>query len=75
MLGSYSPFPCPKCGRSLQPSGEITDETGATYPTYQCDECIKVADVFGKKMELHLTFMVKDGQPFDPAEPDGVLRF
>jgi uncharacterized Zn finger protein len=69
------PFPCPKCGRTLQPSGEITDETGDTMLTYQCDECVKVVDVFGTPMELHLTFAVRDGQAIDPAEPDGVLRF
>ncbi|HEV7301597.1 MAG TPA: hypothetical protein VGN72_19690 [Tepidisphaeraceae bacterium] len=68
------PFPCPKCNRPLRASGEITDESGNTYPTYQCDECIKVTNVFGKQMELHLTFMVKDGKAYDPAEPDGELR-
>lgn len=70
-----SPFPCPKCNRTLQASGEMIDEVGHKFPTYQCDECIKVVDVFGTPMELHLTFMVKDGKPYDPAEPDGVLRF
>ncbi len=70
-----APFQCPKCSRTLQASGEITDENGDVFATYQCDECIKVTNVFGQKMELHLTFAVKDGQPFDPAESDGVLRF
>jgi endogenous inhibitor of DNA gyrase (YacG/DUF329 family) len=63
--------PCPKCGRNLLQSGEVVvgDET---LPTFQCDECVKVVDFLGQKMELALTFALdKDGKPFDPADENG----
>jgi hypothetical protein len=67
-------FPCPKCNRLLAPSGELEVE-GVTLPTYQCDECIKTVELFGKPFSAALTFAVKDGKAFDPAAADGVLRF
>ncbi len=32
-------------------------------------------DIAGEQMEIALTFAVRDGQAFDPADPDGRLRF
>lgn len=67
--------PCPKCGRPLQPSGTITTE-GGEFPVYQCDECLVQTELFGERVEAALTFCVgEDGQPFDPASPDGKLHF
>ena len=64
---------CPKCGRNLLPSGEFT--LGAvTAPTYQCDECLRVVEFLGERMEVALTFCVDaDGRAFDPADPDADL--
>lgn len=59
-------FPCPKCGRSLQPSGELTVDEGSVtnFPTYQCDECLVPRDVFGTMMDLPLTFYLDaNGKP------------
>ena len=67
-------FPCPKCNRNLTRSGEVEVE-GATFPVFQCDECIVEADMFGEPFETALTFAVDaQGQPFDPASDDGTLQ-
>lgn len=73
-------YPCPKCGRTLRPSGEAVLEDGAASPVsvsvYQCDECLMTVEFLGETTQVALTFAVKpDGQPFDPAAPDGRLRF
>ena len=66
-------FPCPKCGRLLQKSGEVSIEDAA-FPVFQCDECIVQAEMFGEPFEVALTFAVDaDGKPFDPATEDGQL--
>lgn len=71
--------PCPKCNRNLQQGGEMVirqDGREVTIPVYQCDECLVEQDFAGEKIELALTFAVTPGgQVFDPAEPDGELRF
>jgi hypothetical protein len=69
-------FPCPKCNRSLVQSGEVSFE-GAMLPAYQCDECIAVVDPFhdGTKIDVALTFCVRDGKPFDPSERDGIPKW
>jgi hypothetical protein len=67
-------FPCPKCGRTLKRSGEVSVE-GADYPVFQCDECLIQTEMFGEPFEVALTFAVDaHGKPFDPAAPDGKLR-
>jgi endogenous inhibitor of DNA gyrase (YacG/DUF329 family) len=67
--------PCPKCGRTLVQSGELESE-GRIYPTFQCEECVVTVDFLGETTEIALTFALdKEGQPFDPADPDGRLRF
>lgn len=67
--------PCPKCNRSLAAEGEATVDDQA-MPVYSCDECVMTADFCGEKMELPLTFAVDAaGRKFDPADPDGELRF
>jgi hypothetical protein len=71
-------FPCPKCGRNLKQSGEVSiPETGKVFPSYQCDECIMTLPVGGEEMELPLTFLVNgNGVPFNPSLPgDGILKF
>ena len=70
--------PCPKCGRPLAPAGEVTVRIPPcgeqTFPTYQCDECLRTVQMFGEPVEIALTFCVDEqGRPFDPAEPDGKL--
>src|SRR5262245_60895338 len=66
-------FPCPKCGRTLEQSGEVVVHN-VTLPIFQCDECIVVTDFMGEPFELALTFAVgQDGKPFDPASPTGEL--
>ena len=78
---TYDPtYPCPKCGRMLRPEGEVTisatTDARPPLPVYSCDECIMVSKVFDEEMELPLSFCVdKEGRPFDPASPDGELRF
>jgi hypothetical protein len=72
--------PCPKCGRILQQSGEATvscgDGTQLVVPVFQCDECLMNFDFGGESMEIALTFALDEkGQPFDPADPEGKLRF
>jgi len=76
MAEKLAQFPCPKCNRLLTQSGDISiGDSPALLPTFQCDECLKIVELFGVKHEVALTFAVQDGQPFDPAAADGVLRF
>jgi len=64
-------FPCPKCARSLEPSG-VMSLGGAELPVYQCDECLHKVEFMGEEIELPLTFAVgADGVPFDPADAAG----
>jgi hypothetical protein len=66
-------FPCPKCGRRLRRSGEVTVE-GAAFPVFQCDECIMPWTVEGEVFDTAYTFAVDaEGQPFDPATDSGEL--
>lgn len=69
----YPIVPCPKCGRSLPADGEITFE-GATFPSYCCPECVVRREFMGEMMEFPLMFIIgPDGEPFDPAAPDGKI--
>jgi hypothetical protein len=64
-------FPCPKCGRRLQRSGEVEVE-GAALPVFQCDECTNPWEVEGEVFDTAFTFAVDaQGKPFDPAAEDG----
>ena len=54
-MNSSAPCPCPKCGRTLQPSGELT-VGGRTLDVYQCDECLTRDDFAGEAFESALTF-------------------
>jgi hypothetical protein len=66
-------FPCPKCGRNLEQSGEAT-VAGQKFPVFQCDECIVETKMFGEPVEVAFTFAVDAmGKPFDPATEDGSL--
>jgi hypothetical protein len=68
-----SRFPCPKCNRSLESTGEVVVES-QTCPVYQCDECMVPWTVEGQEFETALTFAVgPDGKPFDPASDGGEL--
>lgn len=67
----YPKIPCPKCSRSLPPSGELTIES-QVFPVYQCDECFVQRDVFGEMMDLPFTFYLNaDGQPVDATDDPG----
>ncbi len=58
---------CPKCGRTLQASGETDVEGGPPLPVYQCDECISIWTVEGEDFETALTFAVDQrGRVVDP---------
>lgn len=68
-------FPCPKCGRTLEQSGEfIVGEL--IMPTFQCDDCIVPRNILGVDTEVNLTFCLDNrGNVCDPASPDGELHF
>jgi DNA-directed RNA polymerase subunit M/transcription elongation factor TFIIS len=69
------PFPCPKCGDLLAPSGEL-EADGQVLPVYQCDSCTMQVDFGGEMIESALTFARKpDGTIVDAADPDRTLRF
>jgi hypothetical protein len=69
------PVPCPKCNRLLKPSGQLSAGEGSA-PVYQCDECLVTQDFLGEPTEMALTFCVdENGRLFDPADPDGELKF
>ena len=75
MAAAPKTFPCPKCNRTLRLTGELT-VGGRTFPAFSCDECIVDREFDGEMFPMSLTFCVDDkGQPFDPADPDGRLRF
>jgi hypothetical protein len=58
----------------LSASGVVTMGE-QTLPTFQCDVCKMNVEFMGERMELPVTFLVdENGQPFDPASPDGRLR-
>lgn len=60
--------PCPKCNRTLTQSGELIVD-GKTLPTFQCDECLEVAEISGEKFEMALTFCLgDDGKPIFPGD-------
>jgi hypothetical protein len=66
-------FLCPKCGRTLRRSGEVSVE-GADFPVFQCDECTVEVQMYGEPFEAALTFAVDaQGKPFDPAADSGEL--
>lgn len=48
-------IPCPKCNRSLAPTGTI-NMGREEYLAYQCDECIIETGFCGEKIEVPLTF-------------------
>src|SRR5437764_11923739 len=50
-------FPCPRCSRLLRRSGEV-DIEGATFPVFQCDECVVPWAVEGQVFDGALTFAV-----------------
>lgn len=65
---------CPRCGRSLEQSGEVMDAGGQVLAVFQCDECLRRVDFMGERMEVALTFAVdSSGRAFDPADPDADL--
>lgn len=84
----YPTVKCPSCGRMLEADGEVAlpgvfigevhDDNAAVWPVYQCENCVVERTVFGpgtEKFKVCLTFMIgPDGQPYDPAAPDGVLN-
>jgi ribosomal protein L37AE/L43A len=73
-VNSRKTHACPKCGRTLQQSGELSVEA-VSVPTFQCDECLMTIDFSGETMEVALTFAVDAaGNAFDPADPEGKLR-
>lgn len=65
------PFPCPKCGRFLEQSGELTLPSGKSHPVYQCDDCTTIAEALGIKAEVALTFYVdENGRAQNPSGAD-----
>jgi hypothetical protein len=59
--------PCPKCGRTLEQSGEVTAGGHGPFPVFQCDDCIVDADVFGETFPVAYTFALDEqGRVFDP---------
>lgn len=65
---------CPKCGRYLDASGEMSIDGKRPRPVYQCDECLVTREALGMKAEVALTFCVDTaGRAFDPANPDEPL--
>jgi hypothetical protein len=66
-------FPCPKCRRLLEQSGEV-ELRGQTYPVFQCDQCVVQVEMFGEPFDSALTFAVDGaGMAFDPASEDDAL--
>ena len=69
-------FPCPKCGRTLNCSGSVTDAERGECAVFQCDECIVSREMFGEKFDTALTFCVDaNARVFDPGADDGELTF
>ena len=63
-------FPCPKCGRLLQQTGEATltvDGQERLCPVFQCDDCPMPFEFDGETFEGVYTFALDpDGRPFIP---------
>lgn len=67
-------FACPKCQRMLQSSGVVSlCGSESSLPVFQCDDCIAVVTAMGIEAEVAFTFVVRNGQAFDPAAPDDPL--
>ena len=67
------PFPCPRCGRPLEASGEGKLSDGRTFRSFQCTKCTDLHEFdHGPPKEIAYTFVVlEDGTIFDPhAEPE-----
>lgn len=71
----YPAVPCPKCNRTLRPSGELTIED-QSWAIYQCDECLVRKDFGGEAFDFCLTFGVdrfgaiidpESGEPLPPG--------
>jgi len=61
---------CPKCGRPLAPSGELS-AGDASAAVYQCEECTMTGDLLGESIEVALTFVLDAaGRPIDSATGD-----
>ena len=59
-------IPCPKCKKSLEPSGEINAD-GQAMTVYQCDDCVELWEFDGAKFPAALTFAVdREGRLFNP---------
>ena len=61
-------FPCPRCNRLCRSSGEVTAD-GFPQPlhVYQCDECLTIWEVEGRRFETALTWAASSGGPaLDP---------
>ena len=66
-----STFPCPKCFRPLEPSGEVALPDGSVCPVYQCPNCTAIVDVGGEACRVPYTFAVfPDGTVSDPMAPE-----
>ena len=66
-------FSCPKCGRTLQHSGESAFECVA-FPIFPYDECMPPWEVEGEGFDTTFTFAVDAvGKPFDRATDEGEL--
>jgi len=62
-------FPCPRCQRSLECSGEVV-VNGVALPVYQCDECISFKQIGKTQFEVAFTFMLDAaGQPRETDDP------
>lgn len=61
---------CPKCGKRLEQSGEITltaDGPEQIFPVFQCDDCPMTFEVEGQPFQGVYTFVLdEEGRPFDP---------
>jgi hypothetical protein len=58
----------------LSKSAEVFDPDRGECSVFQCDECVVEVTMFGKPVDIALTFAVdRDGRAFDPATPDGSL--
>jgi hypothetical protein len=61
--------PCPKCAKTLKPSGEI-DFAGRLLPVYQCSKCSRTVEFLGLKTRVQVTFCDDETGMFDPDSPD-----
>jgi DNA-directed RNA polymerase subunit RPC12/RpoP len=64
---AISVYHCPKCSRSLTPSGTLSIDGEDAATIFQCDECLQKVDMMGETWEVAFTFAVRaDGSWFDP---------